>query len=492
MVMSSGAQGKTRGRIRIGADDPSLTGNGGMLAVTELCGKLGLAAALDAGIGPVKERARGFTGGQVLTGMAAAQLAGEDFLVGLDRVRADAAGQQVTPVPGLATSTATGIVRRFTETHWRGAEAGLAAATARMVSMLPAERAAELAEGPVTIDIDATDVEVYGSKKRGVAYNYQGQRAGRPHVASWAETEIPLAADLLSGDQDPRSSVTGLLKRALAALPQAVRDGAAAAGRKIALRADAGYFAGELARAAAAEGMAFAIGAKRIPSVWRALAWIEAGAWRDAIDMENAQVAVSGYKPAEWPDGTVLLVRRVRLDPEQVSADPRSRRRRTLHPDQRDMLFPELELQPAIYAYSFILTNLDVSTPAKAAAVEHWYRHRTSAENIFRDSKHGAALRHLPSGCEQVNTAWMWASLIAAAIAAWCHQLTGVILGGELVEGHGTRGGKAMIATLRRRLIAVPARLVRHGGQLIMRLAPGSRLVPEILATIRALPAPAG
>src|SRR5512135_37139 len=99
------------------------------------------------------------------------------------------AGQLLTPVPGLATSTAAGIARRFTDKHWRGAEAGLAVATARMAGLLPAERAAELAEGPVTIDIDATDVEVYGSKKRGVAYNYQGQRAGRPHVAAWAEPE---------------------------------------------------------------------------------------------------------------------------------------------------------------------------------------------------------------------------------------------------------------------------------------------------------------
>ena len=259
-----------------------------------------------------------------------------------NRVRADQAGQHLVPVPGLATSTATGIARRFTDKHWRGAGAGLAAATARMLSLLPAERVAELAEGPVTIDIDATDVEVYGSKKRGVAYNYQGQRAGRPHVASWAETEIPLAAGLLAGDQDPRSHVTGLLGRALAALPQAIREGAAAAGRKIALRADAGYFAGELARAAAKEDMAFAIGAKRIPSMWKALGSISDDAWRDAIDMDNAQVAVSPYRQADWPDGTVLLIRRVKLDPDQVSADPRSRRRRTLHPDQQAMLFPEL------------------------------------------------------------------------------------------------------------------------------------------------------
>jgi len=186
----------------------------------------------------------------------------------------------------------------------------------------------------------------------------------------------------------------------------------------------------------------------------------------------------------------VLLVRRVRLDPDQVSADPRSRRRRTLHPDQRALPIPELEKEPEIYACSFICTNLDVSTPARAAAVEHWYRHRTSVENIFRDSRHGAALRHLPSGHEQASTAWMRASLIAAAIAAWPHQLTGLIDGGELLEGHGTRGGKAMIATLRRVLIAVPARLVRHGGQLITRLAPGPCLLPGILAAIRALPAP--
>jgi hypothetical protein len=95
----------------------------------------------------------------------------------------------------------------------------------------------------------------------------------------------------------------------------------------------------------------------------------------------------------------------VALDPGQVSADPRSRRRRTLHPDQRALPIPELAQQPAVYAYSFILTNLDVTAPAKTVAAEHWYRHRTTVENLFRDSKLGAALRHLPSGYPQVNTA---------------------------------------------------------------------------------------
>ena len=50
-------------------------------------------------------------------------------------------------------------------------------------------------------------------------------------------------------------------------------------------------------------------------------------------------------------------------------------------------------------------TSLDVSSPDKAAAADHWYRLRTTVENIFRDSKLGAALRHLRSGYPQVNRA---------------------------------------------------------------------------------------
>jgi hypothetical protein len=56
--------------------------------------------------------------GQLLVGMAAAQLAGEDFLVGLDRQRADGAGQALSPVPGLACSTATGLARRMSAGQW--------------------------------------------------------------------------------------------------------------------------------------------------------------------------------------------------------------------------------------------------------------------------------------------------------------------------------------------------------------------------------------
>ena len=175
----SGA-GKRR-QPRIGAPDPALTPSAGLAAITELCDRLGVISALDAAVGPIKQRDRGFGAGELLAGLASAQLAGEDFLVGLDRQRADAAGQQITPVPGLSSTTAAGLARRVTAAQWSAVEHGLAAVTGRMLALLPAERAAALTEGPVTIDLDTTDVEVYGRKKRGVAYNHQGQRIGR-HV----------------------------------------------------------------------------------------------------------------------------------------------------------------------------------------------------------------------------------------------------------------------------------------------------------------------
>jgi hypothetical protein len=210
-----------------------------------------------------------------------------------------------------------------------------------------------------------------------------------------------LTADLMAGNADPRPHAPELLKRALAALPAAARTG------RIRLRADAGYFAGTLARAAHLAGAEFAIGAKRIAPLWRLLHGLAEPEWTDALDMPGAQVAVAAYCPDWWPAATRLLIRRVRLniDTGQVSPDPRTGRRRTLRPDQRAPPIAALADLDAVYGYSFIVTNLDVSTPDKAAATEHWYRHRTELENIFRDAKLGAALRHLPSGYPQVNAA---------------------------------------------------------------------------------------
>ena len=114
-----------------------------------------------------------------------------------------------------------------------------------------------------TIDLDATDIEVFGHRKQRVGWNYAGVKSGRVHLASWAGADLPLAMDLLAGNDDVRPGAPGLLRRALAVLPAAV------CGRPR-VRADAGYFDGALARAAIDAGCDFAIAAKRNTAVWRA------------------------------------------------------------------------------------------------------------------------------------------------------------------------------------------------------------------------------
>ena len=123
---------RKRRHVRPGAPERSLTANAGLTAVSELCDRVGVIEALDKAVGPIKQRDRGFGAGELLTGIAAAQLAGEDFLTGLDRQRADAAGQLLTPVPGLAATTAAGLARRITPAQWRAVEPGLAAVTGRV------------------------------------------------------------------------------------------------------------------------------------------------------------------------------------------------------------------------------------------------------------------------------------------------------------------------------------------------------------------------
>ena len=107
--------------------------------------------------------------------------------------------------------------------------------------------------------------------------------------ATWADTAATvLAADLLAGKRDHRRDAPELLHGALAALPAAARAG------RIRLRADAGYFAGQLPRAALFTDIEFAICARRIAPLWRLLDGLTEADWTDAIDM-------AGGAGRRWP-----------------------------------------------------------------------------------------------------------------------------------------------------------------------------------------------
>jgi len=473
-------RGRVRNRVRIGAPDPSLTATSGVAAVAEFVDQLDVVARFDRGIGSIKKRDRGASAGELLVGLAQSQLLGADALVALDRQRGDVAAVELSAVPVLASTTAAGLARRFGPDHLAGIETSIADLAWRAIGLLPVERRVALG-AKVTLDLDSTDVEVYGSKKQGVAYNYQGQRCGRPHLATWAEAGLTTAADLLAGNDDVRPRAADMLRRGLAGIPEKVRAEAAAHDR-LRTRADAGYFTAELAFAAVEQGCDFAIAAKRNTAMWRAYASIPDDAWVDAIGMAGAQVAAVDYAPAGWPEATYTIVRRVRIEAETISADPRSRRRRTIDPDQLALALDGTATHA--YAVSFIVTNIPANDrPCDQAGkaesileVEAWFRRRTDIEDRIREAKLGAALRKLPSGHDGVNTVWMWAALIAGNLSTLLQALTGI-------DQH----GRAHAARLRHELLCVPARLVRHQRTLTLRLPPGKHLLPVVLTRIRQL-----
>ena len=191
----SKASGKRAGRVRVGPVDRSLTGTAGLVAVTELVDRLGVVEAVDERVGPLKRRARGLTGGELLVGMAVGQLAGQASLAGLDRLRLDTVGGVLAPVPFAPSRTAARLAGRFGPVARAGVEAGVGVLADRWLARLPAQRRSELVRGRPTIDLDSSDVEVYGRGKRGVAYTYEGKKAGRPLLASWARTGLVLAAE---------------------------------------------------------------------------------------------------------------------------------------------------------------------------------------------------------------------------------------------------------------------------------------------------------
>jgi hypothetical protein len=466
------------GRILVRADDPSLTAYAGLAVSGELARRVGLAELIDAELAverrarPVKLRRRGLSPGELVVSLAECQLVGGSFFDHVEDVRADRAGAGLRAVAATpSASAALQNAKSFRRCHVQRVERATARAGERLDRALgrdPGE--------PVTVDLDATQVTVYGRDKQGAGRSRHGCMSYAPHVAFWAQRGRALTSELVGGNREKLSGAecATIATRAIGRLP--------AAHGPVTMRIDSAYYAVELLERLRRERARFTVSVPRNQAMWKALGQIPEDAWVDALDMPGAQVAETTYTPAGWRHEPLrLIVRRVPFSAAKIAdGSLTARRRKTIHPEQ---LAIALEGQVAsVFGHSFILTDI----PHQPTVwVEHFHRHRAQIEERLKDAKLGQALRHLPSGDINANRVWLTCALLALNLTAFCCDLCPAA--GASGKAPDEAPLRRAAATLRRILFCIPARIIRSARRTILRLPEGFRHADVFQATLDAV-----
>ncbi|MGH2822092.1 MAG: IS1380 family transposase, partial [Thermoleophilaceae bacterium] len=336
-----------------------------------------------------------------------------------------------------APSTLGTFLRAFTFGHVRQLDALLGQAL---------ERAWKAGAGPgeqrLVIDVDSFVGEVCGRLKQGAAYGYTRLLGYHPILATRADTREALHIRLRKGSANTQKGIKRFTDELIARV-----DRAGATGVKL-LRADSGFWNTKLFERLEQAGWQYSIGVRTIKTVSAAVEAIDEDAWQriDYPEEGEAQIAETGY------GGRRLIVRRTRLVGAQAE----------LWPDWRHFAF---------------ITNREQDI----ALVEAEHREHAVVEQVIADLK-DQALAHFPSGHFHANGAWTVLAALAHNLLRWT-QLLGL-------PDTTVRAAR----TLRRRLLAIPARLTRHARGWTLHLParwPWHGDYITALNRIRALPAAA-
>ena len=284
MRVNAGNDGRGPGRLRVRADDPALTPYAGLAIVGELAHSTRLVELINAELGTVagaavKTRRRGLSAGALVVSLAECQIAGADCFDDIENVRADTAGASLRAVAGTPSAPAARQrARRYRPGHIHAIERAQARVAERC------DRAAGREPGgPVDLDLDATETEVYGSQKQGAARSHTGALAYNSYVVTWAQRGRALTSELLGGN---RSRITAgqsaaMIARASSLLP----DGHG----QVTVRGDSGFYSAELMMKLRAQRTRFSLSAPRTTRMWSAMTQIPEDAWAHAKRMRGAR-----------------------------------------------------------------------------------------------------------------------------------------------------------------------------------------------------------
>ena len=437
-------------RTRAAFDDPHLVPHAGLVPLMALAERAGLPELVAEHVRP--SGACGVNASPKVGSLVAGMAAGADSIDDMDVLRNGATGALFGGA--RAPSTLGSHLRSY---NW-GNVGQLEKAGRRLLAGL-ARRSPLLAGRDVLalIDVDSTQKRVYGHAKQGARFGYtkiaSRQVAVRGLNALVATISTPLSAPVIAATRlrgGNAASVRGaasLVARAIATARECGCTGL------IIVRMDSAYYAGEVIAAIRRGGARFSVTVPMNSKVAAAIAAIGEGAWtaikypRAIFDdqlgcwISDAEVAETGYTAFARDEGLAvtarLIIRRVR-DQNEKAAEGQG------------------ELFPA-WRYHAVFTD----SPRELIPAEAEHRRHAIVEQVFADVYDGP-LAHLPSGHFAANAAWL-------TIAAMTHNL--LRAAGSLAS---LPYAKARAATIRRDLIAVPARTARHGrGHITLHLPDG-------------------
>ena len=375
--------------------------------------------------------------------LVAGMVAGADSIEDMDLLRHGGMGRLFTGI--RAPSTLGTFLRTFTFGHVRQLDAVASRfllALAKNAPILPG------VDQVCYVDIDDTIKATHGYAKAGAGYGYTGVKGLN---ALLAIVSTPTSAPVITATRLRRggtNSARGAARLVTDALAVAKACGGSGL---VTVRADSAYYTHDVIAAARRGGARFSVTARMNPTVATAISSIEESAWTpihypNAIWDHDEQRFISDAQVAEVPFTAFTSRRKA----DHISGRLIVRRVKRLNPKSVPQGQGELFAQ---YRHHGVFT--DSSLTMLQAESDH--RDHAIIEQVIADLK-ASALAHLPSGSFAANSAW----LVLAAIA---FNLTRAA--GTLASVFHT---KATTATIRRQLIAVPARLASSARRLVMHL----------------------
>jgi hypothetical protein len=394
-----------------------------------------------------------------VSALLAGMVSGADSIDDMDLLRHGAMDRLFTGV--RAPSTLGTFLRSFRFGHVRQLDAVAARLLARIAARTPLLPGA----GQVAyVDIDDTVRQTHGYAKQGAGFGYSGVNGLN---ALLGVLSTPTAAPVIAAARLRKGS-TNSARGAARLVTDALKTAAAAgadpkAGALVIVRMDSAFCGYDVVAAIRRAGAKFSVTARMNPSVTRAIASIEADAWTPIhypnafVDEDTGQL-VSDAEVAEVPLFTAFTSRRKH---EHVTARLIVRRVKRVNPQARHGRIPqgqeELFTTFDQWRYHAIFTD----SPESMLAAEATHRAHAVVEQVIADLKAGP-LAHLPSGVFNANAAW----LALASIAFNLLRAAGVLA--DTRPGHGL--AVATTATLRARLVTVPARIARSARRLTLHL----------------------